>query len=124
MDSLIPLVLAVTIGALIVIGGAVAALRLIPVPATPDNIRAVRAELSDLQVQFLDFADRYELSVARNAAKVGKLRRKLAHAEGDELVEEDEVEPNPAPPPPTTPGVVQMSKADLWNRANARKAAS
>ncbi len=121
MDPTIQLFLAVTIAALVVAGGLIAALRLIPRPEVPDSLRAIRTELSDLQAQFLDFADRYELSVQRNVAKVGKLRRKLQMAEdGDDPDDAD----GPPAELPALPAVTEApTKSDLWLAYN-RKVAS
>jgi hypothetical protein len=117
------LVIAVSLAVLTVTGGIIAALRLIPRPPTPDNIQAVRGELADLQAQFLDFADRYELSVSRHVAKVGKLRRKLAKATSDDLEEEEEYPDEPeAPPAPVA--LAPSTKATLWSDYNRQKGAA
>lgn len=123
MDPLIQLVAAAAIGVSIICGAVVAALRLIPHPPVPDSVKALRSELSDLQLQFLDFADRYELAVNRSNAKVGKLRAKLAKATNDELEDPEEYdEEPPAPAPVVEPR--PRSKVELWSEYNRQKGAA
>lgn len=119
MDPLIQLVAAAAIGVSIICGAVVAALRLIPHPPVPENVKALRSELSDLQLQFLDFADRYELAVTRNNAKIGKLRAKLARAESDDLeIDDDHDEDREVPPVPQSP---ETGKAGLWSAYNRQR---
>jgi hypothetical protein len=83
----------------------------------------VRSELSDLQLQFLDFADRYELNVTRGNAKVGKLRAKLARATSDDLEDPEEYDEEVvAPPAPLA--VAPATKASLWALARQHKGAA
>lgn len=122
MDPLIQLVIAVTIGVSVICGAVVAALRLIPHPAVPDSVKALRSELSDLQLQFLDFADRYELAVTRNNAKVGKLRAKLRRAESDDLeIDDEHDEDREIHPEPQSP---ETGKAGLWSAYNRQRGAA
>jgi hypothetical protein len=123
VDPLIQLVLAATIGVLAVSGGIITALRLIPRPPVTDDVKTLRKELSDLQLQFLDFADRYELAVTRNNAKIGKLRAKLARATSDDLEEEEEYPDEPVPTPAPV-AVAPTTKAALWNDFNRQKGAT
>jgi hypothetical protein len=83
----------------------------------------VRSELSDLQLQFLDFADRYELAVNRGNAKVGKLRAKLARATSDDLEDPEEYSDEPVPAPAPV-AVAPTTKASLWNDFNRQKGAA
>lgn len=123
MDPLIQLVLAATIGVLVVSGGVIAALRLIPRPPATDDVKTLRTELSDLQLQFLDFADRYELAVVRNNAKIGKLRAKLARAENEDLEEPEEYPEEVGPVAPAAPHGPR-SKVELWSDYNRQKGAA
>ena len=123
MDPLIQLVAAAAIGVSIICGAVVAALRLIPHPPVPDSVKALRTEVSDLQLQFLDFADRYELNVTRGNAKVGKLRAKLARAEGDDLEEDEEYPEQLEAGIPAAPAGPR-SKVELWNDYNRQKGAA
>lgn len=122
MDPIVQLVFAVTIGVLIAAGGVITALRLIPRPPVPDSVKTLRTELSDLQLQFLDFADRYELAVTRNNAKIGKLRAKLARAEGDDLEEEEEYDEPSAQSAPVAEATGR--KGALWAAYRKQKDAA
>lgn len=123
MDPLIQLVAAAAIGVSIICGAVVAALRLIPRPEVPDSVKALRTDVSDLQLQFLDFADRYELAVNRSNAKVGKLRAKLARATSDDLEDPEEYDEEVvAPPAPLA--IAPATKTSLWSDFKRQKGAA
>lgn len=122
MTSIIVLVIAAAAGACMVLGAAVAAFRLIPRPPTPENVKALRGDVVDLQRQFLDFQDKYELSVTRNTAKVGKLRRKVARLQDEEYDGDDDLDaPTHAPAVPAAQPARPLSKAELFAIADGSK---
>lgn len=105
--------LGAVIGVLALAGGLLALWRLIPRPQSSIDFSDLRIRVAELETAFAGFADQYELSYVRNAAKLGKLRRALAKERGEDI-EEPEDEPPPQPAPTL---VEQPSKAELRRRA-------
>lgn len=91
------------LGAAIVVSGAVFVVgRTIGAAAMLEGTSELRTRLSELEIVFAAFAEQYEISNTRSAAKIGKLRRKVERLEdgddGDD--EEGEAPPVVAPAPP------------------------
>lgn len=86
-------------------GGLLAFWRMIPRDLPSAELTSLRGRVSELETVFAGFADQYELSFVRNAAKLGKLRRALAKERGEDVEEEADVQPQtPAttiPEPPS-----------------------
>lgn len=89
--------------------------RVIPKLLPADEISELRARIATLELTFQGFADQYELSVVRNTAKIGKLRRQLARERGDDPEEEEE--PQTAPVVNAVPPTPADLKTELRRRA-------
>lgn len=91
-------------------------------PLDQQSLRDALADLAELKLTFAGFADQYELTYIRNAAKLGKLRRALAKERGEDI--EDPEEASGQVPADLAAAAVEMidpnDKATLWARARER----
>lgn len=83
-------------GALVAFGAIWVVARAIGAAQALGALSDLRTRLTELEQAFAFFADQYELAYVRNAAKLGKLRRKIeALQDGDD---DDQDEPEEAAP--------------------------
>lgn len=124
MFELFPLVLATVVAVSIASAAIIAAWRMIPYRGGPNIDLARLDSLEDgieaQRLALVDLGDRYEITIRRNATRVGKLRTKVRRLEGDDDDEhEDEdlvagdVVPVIAPASPAT-----QTKAQMWAAYN------
>jgi len=128
MLEVIQLALVVTVGLSVATGAIIAAWRMIPHRASAEvptaRLEAVEDALDGLRLSLVDLGDKYEITIRRNATRVGKLRRKVSRLQGEDEDEDEDVEPAPALPLPTPPpcAAASLSKVELYARARAATA--
>ena len=119
MFELIPYSL-LALGAVIVLSGAIFIMgRAMGAAGALEGASELRQRVTELEIAFASFAEQYEISNTRSAAKIGKLRRKIDRLEDGEDPEREEEPrevstlPAPADPPAFNSGsdVLKYGKA-------------
>jgi len=110
------------------VGAIIAAWRMIPRLAgttTPHaRLNEIEEAVEAIRLAQLELADRYELTVKRNATRVGRLRSKVAKLQDEDYEEDDDAGDDagqaPAVPVSSLPDPpVPQTKAEMWAQYNA-----
>lgn len=123
--EVIQLVLPVAVAVAAVVGAIIAAWRMIPhrpgAEAPTARLDAIEEAVEAVRMSVLDLGDKYEVTIRRNNVRVGRLRRKVARLQGDDVDEDqddaDEMPATPASPANPIPG--PMTKVQMWAAYNA-----
>ena len=108
------------LGAVLVLSGAIFIMgRAMGAAGALEGASELRQRVTELEIAFASFAEQYEISNTRSAAKIGKLRRKIDRLEdGDDPDREDDPAlPLPAPPPPGPPAFNSGSDVLKYGKA-------
>lgn len=123
--EVIQLVLVASVAVAGVTGAIIAAWRMIPFRGSSEGPTAQLGELEEaveaIRLSVIELADKYEVTIRRNNVRVGRLRRKVARLQGDDVDEDPDVEPAPelpaTPASPATPA--PLTKAQMFAHYNA-----
>lgn len=128
MFEVIQLALVATLAVSVAAGAIIAAWRMIPYGSSGEvptaRLETVEDALDGLRLSLVDLADKYEITIRRNATRVGKLRRKVARLQGDDEDEDEDVEPvQPEIRPVASPcAAAPLTKAQMFAQYNATQA--
>ena len=114
------LALAVSLAVAGVVGAIIAAWRMIPFRGSPEGptarLDALEEAVDGIRMSVIELADKYEITIRRNNVRVGRLRRKVARLQGDDVDEDEEVEPalTAAEGPPAAVNAPPLTKAQMF----------
>jgi len=118
--EVIQLALVASVAVAGVVGAIIAAWRMIPYFGSAElptaRLDEIEAGIEANRMSVIDLADKYEVSIRRNNVRVGRLRRKVARLQGDDVDEDpDEIDELPATPAPAAPAIAApLTKAEMW----------
>ena len=127
MFEILPLVLGAAFAVAGVTGAIIAAWRMIPFRASPEGDPARFQDLEEaveaIRLSVIEPADKYEITIRRNRVRVGRLRKKVARLQGDDVDEDEDVEPAPELPLPVAApcAAAPLSKAQMFAHHNANQ---
>lgn len=107
------------VGSLIVAGAIFAVGRVIGAAGALEGVSELRTRITELEIAFAGFAEQYEISNTRSAAKIGKLRRKIERLEDGEE-DHPEEEPQHQPHAPAAAAPTFATGADVLKFAKQR----